>query len=309
MKIAALIATRGRPQQVVGIIESMRMLSTGDHEIEFLVACDEDDPASTKECLYNYILCGPRKIEGSIKLRSIFSKGVKVYSGPRPIGPGSLWNRLAKLTDADAFITLPDDGIIATPRWDHCINWAWRNHNWAHPDLKIGGLRDAANPGQPTLFVIGRRWYELVGELLDECYPFWFSDTAISEIYSFITGGGLPCLPIDVASKSGEWNPRLRKMKLWWTHYWLTRRERIETASRIRTELNLAAPPNLARLEALWEERDAGGLPNSEEIVRQIQNPAPLDARYLEAEHAAIEYVRVHSGRTFEPSKDDGDRF
>ena len=145
-------------------------------------------------------------------------------SQPRPVGPGSLWNRLAKLTDADAFITLPDDGIIATARWDHCINWAWRNHNWAHPDLKIAGLKDAANPGQPTLFVIGRRWYELVGELLDERYPFWFSDTAISEIcHSFITGGGLPCLPIDVASKSGSSGIRgLRKMKLWWTHYWLS---------------------------------------------------------------------------------------
>ena len=293
MKLAALIATRGKPQNVVGIIESMRMLSTGEHEIEFLVACDEDDTRSI-DYLRWYA-----NAEGHI--------GLDI--GARPTGPGSLWNRLAKLTDADAFITLPDDGIIATPRWDHCINWAWRNHNWVHSDLKIGGLRDAANPGQPTLFVIGRRWYELVGHLLDDRYPFWFSDTAISEIYSFITGGGLPCLPIDVASKSGEWNPRLRKMKLWWTHYSLTRRERLETASRIRTELNLAAPPNLAQLEALWAERDVGGLPNSEEIVRQITNPAPLDARYLEAERAAIEYVRIHSGRTFEPSKDDGDRF
>ena len=298
MKLAALIATRGKPQNVIGIIESMRLLSTGDHEIEFLVACDDDDKP-TQDLLFDY-LNDCRGIDWNL---------FRVDDRPRPIGPGSLWNRLAKLTDADAFITLPDDGIIATPRWDHCINWAWRNHNWAHPDLKIGGLRDAANPGQPTLFVIGRRWYELVGELLDERYPFWFSDTAISEIYSFITGGGLPCLPIDVASKSGEWNPRLRKMKLWWTHYSLTRRERLETASKIRTELNLATPPNLAQLEALWAERDAGGLPNSEEIVRQIANPAPLDARYLEAECAAIEYVRVHSGRMFEPSKDDGDRF
>ena len=47
MRIAALIATRGKPQNVIGIIESMRMLSTGDHEIEFLVACDEDDPMNT----------------------------------------------------------------------------------------------------------------------------------------------------------------------------------------------------------------------------------------------------------------------
>ena len=100
-------------------------------------------------------------------------------------------------------------------------------------------------------------------------------------------------------------------MKLWWTHYSLTRQERLGAAQRIRTELNLATPPNLPALIALWEERDAGGLPNSEEIVRQIEKPAPLDARYLEAERAAIEYVRSHCGDRFgfRPSKDDGGRF
>ena len=177
MKIAALIATRGRPQHVVGIIESMRMLSTGEHEIEFLVACDEDDPADTRKFLLEYPSRNFLKLYIDCK--------------PRPVGPGSLWNRLAKLTDADAFITLPDDGIIATARWDHCINWAWRNHNWVHSDLKIAGLKDAANPGQPTLFVIGRRWCELVGELLDPRYPFWFSDTAISETFSFYRWWGI----------------------------------------------------------------------------------------------------------------------
>ena len=216
---------------------------------------------------------------------------------------------MAKLTDADALITLPDDGIVCTPRWDHCINWAWRNHDWAHPALKIGGLKDTANPGQPTLFVMSPRLIELTGQVFDARYPFWFADTAIAETYSFVTGVGLPMLPIDFASKGQQWNPRLRRMALWWGHYGLTRRERVTTASEIRATLELAAPLNLCELVGLWEERDAKGLPSSEEIVRQIEKPAPLDARYLEAERAAIEYVRTHGGRTFEPSQNDGDRF
>jgi hypothetical protein len=299
MKIAALIVTRGKPQQVVGIIESMRMLATGDHELEFLVACDDDVP-TTAVVLNDYFR----------RDMSVPALNASIDEKPRPIGVGSCWNRLAKLTDADALITLPDDGIIATPRWDHCISWAWRNHDWVHPDLKIGGLKDQANPGQPTLFVMGKRWVELVGEVLDARYPFWFSDTAIAETYSFITGSGLPMLPIEFASKGGKWNPRLRRMSLWWAHYGITRRERVWRAGLIRNELGLPMPSNLEELCNLWCKRDADGLPASEEIVRQIEKPAPLDERYLEAERAAIEYINARIGpAAFRPSTADGDRF
>ena len=138
-------------------------------------------------------------------------------------------------------------------------------------------------------------------------------DTAVAEVYSFITGAGLPMLPIDVASKSGEWNPKgSRKMKLWWTHYWLTRRERIETASRIRTELNLSTPPNLADLEALWDERDAGGLPNSEEIVRQIEKPPLPSTHAIWKPNVQLSNTCVRIAATdlaLSPQRDDGDRF
>jgi hypothetical protein len=156
---------------------------------------------------------------------------------------------------------------------------------------------------------MGKRWIELVGHVFDARYFAWFSDTAIAETYSFITGQGLPMLPINFASKGGNWNPRLRKMRTWWTHYGLTRDERLRTAERIRAELGLPTPSNILELVALWKKRDADGLPASEEIVRQIQNPAPLDGRYLEAERAAIEYIRSNGGRMFEPSTHDGDRF
>lgn len=292
MKIAAIIATRGKPRNVIGIIESLRMLSTGENMLEFVVACDEDD-----------VECWPTGVLAHIQHNARISVDV------RPTGVGACWNRCAALTDAEVMLTLPDDGIIATPNWDHCLDWAWRNHDWTHADLKIAGLQDQANPGQPTLFAIGRRWFDMVGHLLDERYPFWFSDTAISETYSFITGVGLPMLPIQFASKGNKWNPRLRRMDLWWAHYGLTRRERLNTADIIRQTLNLPVPANLGDLIALWQKRDESGLPASEEIVRQIERPSPLDERYLEAERAAIEYVRCHGGPVFEPTKNAQHRF
>lgn len=293
MKIATIIATRGKPQQVIGVIESMRMLASGENELEFIVACDDDDPAHSHWVLDSYA----------------FPDGVRINSAPRPNGVGACWNRCVALTDAEVLLTLPDDGIIATPKWDHCIAWAWRNHQWPHSDLKIASIRDSANPGQPTMFIFGKMWAEMVGHLFDERYFAWFSDTAIAETYSFITGEGFPVLPIDHVSRGGRWNPRLRKMKTWWTHFGLTRNERLETARQIRQDLGLPEPVNLQELVNIWKKRDAEGLPSSEEIVRQMENPSPLDDRYLACEAAALEYISSHSGQVFEPSKNNDDRF
>jgi hypothetical protein len=138
----------------------------------------------------------------------------------------------------------------------------------------------------------------------------WFSDTAISETYSFITGNGLPMLPINFASKANKWNPRLRRMDLWWTHFGITRLERLNMADIIRQTLDLPTPKNLEELVGLWKKRDEAGLPASEEIVRQIERPAPLDDRYLAAEKAAIAYIKAHDPTLiFEPTKNDQHRF
>jgi hypothetical protein len=280
VKIAAIIATRGRPHQAVGVIESMRLLATGDNELEFIVACDEDDQ-DTRSFLISYDTeCWDMR------------GGIEIDCRPRPSGVAACWNRCISLTDAEAIITLPDDGIFGTPRWDHCINWAWRNHDWVHPELKIAAVRDLANPGQPTLFVVGRDWIKHCG-LFDERYPFWFSDTAIAETYSFITGQGMPMLPIDFASCAFKFNPRLRDMRLWWAHYAKTRYERLDLAEQVCEQLGMTNPRNLTAIVAGWQARDAKGLPDSEEIVRQIEKPAPVDERYLAAKAAAEAYLGV----------------
>lgn len=276
MKIAAIIATRGRPHQAVGVIEGIRLMSSGEHEIRYIVACDDDCPADTAGFFSRY-----------------GDPSITIECGPRPAGVAACWNRCVCLTDADAIVTLPDDGLICTPLWDKGVNQIFRNHSWVHPDLKIGALNDLANPGQPTLFVIGRAWLERF-KLFDERFPFWFSDTAIGEIYSFVTGQGMPILPINFAHRPGHWNPRMREMEIWWALYSATRKERLAMATTAREDLGLPTPPNLPDIIAMWEKRDREGLPASEEIVRQIMNPAPVDDRYLAAKAAALTYIKEH---------------
>src|SRR5882672_5181381 len=97
MKFACIIATRGHPERVAAVIGSARMLASGQHDLEFLIACDDDDKLTP---FYQ------------------FHGKVNLSIAPRPLGPGACWNRCLALTDAEVVIALPDDGIIATPHWD-----------------------------------------------------------------------------------------------------------------------------------------------------------------------------------------------
>lgn len=273
--ITIVITTRGRPRQVVGVIEAARLLAQHPEHIHFRIACDSDD--KTAACLeaHGYGI----------------DPNVAIDVAPRPVTVGMVTNRaLAKVATPYVMI-LGDDGIIATPNWDAFVVGYFSTI--PERALRIAALNDLANPGQATLFAMSREWLALAG-LLDDRFPFWFSDTAISEVYSFVTGRHLPILNLSVASRPGKWNPRLRDMALWWRLYGATRRERMETAARIKGNLNLAEPPNLAALRAFWEERDRNGLPASEEIVRLIDNPAPPSKNYLEARRMAEVYLEEH---------------
>lgn len=261
-------------------------MASGENELEFILACDDDDPGGSAGFFREYIAASEDYVEEP-------EKEIRVSIQERPIGVAACWNSRLSETDADAILILPDDGLICTPHWDTIINIATADEVMC--DLDIACLDDMANPGQATLFVVGPKWLALTGpKLLDERFPAWFADTAIAETYSFITGHGLPVLNIKVATKPGGWNPRLREMKLWWRLYARTRLERMATAERIRKKLGFAEPGNLKELVEMWEQRDIAGLPASYEIVRMNSNPKPPDEHYLLAREAALSYLETH---------------
>ena len=268
--ISVIITSRGRPRQAMAVIESARMLASTPTQVEFIVGCDADDAT----------------LSGYMDLASAYTT---VDCAPRPMTVSMVTNRAASRAKGDTLVILGDDGVIATPHWDEAI--AGYFASIPTPELRIAALNDAANPGQATLFAMDRAWIEAADGLFDERFPFWWADTAIGEVYSFVRGTGLPILQVTVATRGGNWNPRLRDMELWWALYGATRRERLETASRIRDRLGLPVPASLDDWRALWEDRDRKGLPASEEIVRLIDNPVPPDDNYLRAQAQAAAYL------------------
>ena len=261
MKIAAILATRGRPENAKTMLDVARMLASGKHDIEYIVSIDDDDEASLA-----------------------FDFGARTNIGPRPDGIGACWNRCVGLTDAEIIVTLTDDGVVAAHGWDQIIV-----ENMTVPGVLA--WNDTASPGQASNIIVTRQWIEEVGYFLDERFPFWFSDTACNELASFLTGNTIP-IPQNLlmVHNGGTSNPRLRDMDLWWRLYSATRKERLETAARMRERMGLAEPPNLAELVKQWEQRDVAGLPSSQRIAEQLPPRDPDDA-YLRAKDAALKYL------------------
>lgn len=278
MRIAVIIATRGRHQRAGGVIECARNLLSGLHEVEFIVALDADDMLS-------------------IQYFANFT-GVTLYIQPRPVGVGDCWNRAARAHKADFYLALPDDAWIVTPGWDaYMVNGLTQGVDGHLLTVQLGIISwyDAAQPNIASIFGMAAKWIEANGFVFDPRFPFWWGDSALVETAIFATGEGMPGTPsLQFASMPGNVNPRLRDMDLWWAFFAATRHERVATAEKIRRQAGLPEINEyvLASLVAQCEERDAAGVKEIPNVMATITHPKAPDAEYLTAKSAAEEYLR-----------------
>lgn len=278
MRIAVIVATRGRPQRAGGVIECARNLLSGLHEVEFVVALDDDDQRSV-----DYF--------GSLD-------GVRRYVQSRPIGVGDCWNRAARHYTADCYLALPDDAWICSPNWDaYMVNALGTGIDGHTSSAKLGIVSwyDALQPTIASIFGMTAKWVETNGFVFDPRFPFWWGDSALVETAIFATGEGMPgTSSLQFASMPGNVNPRLRDMDLWWALFAATRHERVETARKIARDAGLPAinDYDTAALVLQCEERDAAGLRNAPGIIASIKHPAPSSPEYLMAKALAEQYLR-----------------
>lgn len=264
------MVTRGRPKRASAALEIAQSLASGKHQLEFIVCCDDDD-YQTQEKLKNYNL-------------SI---------APAPLELGELWNRGAVLIpDADVFCPFIDDSFIAAPDWDEIIV-----QRLSEQRVKLVGWNDQANPGLMTLPIVGAEWYKVAG-LYPGWFPYWFYDTWVAEVYSFVTGEP-PFLPQELllVGKKGE-TQRLRDVAFWWKFFALLRGERLAKAEIIRHKLNLAiSDANLAHAVNYWQRRDEWFLARATELESKMTGESMQSKRYAmvkkSAEAKMIEFGAV----------------
>lgn len=269
MKFAVLLVTRGNPHKAAAVMECARSLSSGKHEIEFVIGCDSDDPAQTYAYFRREYL------------------GLRVSVEERVPGIGAVWNRCARLVDADVYCPFPDDSFIGVPCWDELIAVSMEA---AFPVKELGVLawNDTANPGQCTLPIVTREWLALSGQLYDERFPFWFYDTCVDELWSFVTGRNIPIIPdLKLVARRGL-TQRMRDLPFWWDFCVSTRRERLLKAAEIRATLGIDLSPSaLACVIMNWSARDAQARQSLQEIEATLAVKSEPSKEYLVAKASA----------------------
>lgn len=278
MRIATIVTTRGRPLRAGGVIECARNFLSGRHDVEFIVALDDDD-------------------QRSIDYFERF-EGVTPYVQRRPVGVGDVWNRSARAFQADFYLALPDDAWICTPGWDAMMVSALTTGIDGHmgaPKLGIVAWHDPEQPQIASIFGMAAKWIDWNGFVFDPRFPFWWGDSALVETAIFATGEGMPgTSSLRFASMPGNVNPRLRDMELWWAFYAATRHERVATGRRIAWEAGLPEINDyqMAKLVLECEERDAMGLRQAPSVIASIANRLPPSPQYLEAKRVAESYLQ-----------------
>lgn len=266
MKFAMMLVTRGNPKRAGAVIECARSLASGKHEIEVIVGYDNDDPATNSYFQMNY-------------------GDVLTSFDNRPLGVGAVWNRCAERLTADYYCPFPDDVFIGLPNWDDQI---------AQSGLDAMAWNDLANPGQCTLPIVSKRWLDLVGKLYDDRFPFWFYDTCVDELHSFVTGSLVPRRDdLLLVSKKGL-TQSLRDLPFWWDFYVETRSERLAQAATIRTKLGIELPANeLQAIIEIWKRRDVDGRASAVEIEKLLSADRnnPPSPHYLRAKANALDYM------------------
>lgn len=271
MKITVIIPSRGRVRRLAAALTSLHQLESGENQITYGIACDDDDPATRVFCL---------------GLQTEMS--VAVRTGPRPQSLGGLDNELAELIPADVYCVFADDLLCLTPGWDkkiaeavkrtpHGVFW-WKAYD--------GSL--------VTVPVVTEKWRSAAGGLFTDYFPFWYDDLWLCELWYMVTDQELLMLDIVAHDKPTD-TIRMRELGFWHDFYNTMRGDRVEHAFEIAKKLGLPNPimgPHL-------HERLKGQLVMTKEVEEDVHRrnksqAGPADAAYQAARSRAESLMRTH---------------
>lgn len=277
MKFRVVVNTHKKPHYAISCLTMAQSMESGLHEVGYTLAYDAEDILTDMEVTRT----------GSL----LWNMVDRVDCQPKPQNINDIFNRnVPGKDDADFYVVFTDDGFCAAPAWDEFI--AQRVPEYKGLPV-VMGWNDQANPGQLTLPIVSRQWVEVSNRpLLDTVYPYWFSDTAINELYGFATGNYVPCFEyLLLVSKPGNPNPIIRDVDLWWDFYAFNRQERLEAGRSISRKLGIRVDEDrIQQMLSQHAERDALGRAATHEIFNTLEREPrkPPTDHYLKA----VEYAK-----------------
>ena len=168
--ISLLCPTRGRPDRVHTMLESIIITTDNPEYVEVLYYIDNDD--NTKE---GYL----ETIDNLVKKHNVHFKKVEPYIG-EPISISKSWNILAERCSGDVLVMANDDEVWITKGWDSRLNEEVEKFP---DDIYCIYFDDGFCHGKGCSFpMVSRTWYETLGYFTPGIFKFLCNDTWIEHI-------------------------------------------------------------------------------------------------------------------------------
>lgn len=270
MKIIACLASRGRPAAMIGVVMSLHRQRSTQHEIDFVLGLDEDDPTTEHVGAF----------DGEIH---------PIYSvAPSPIVRGEIENRMigvAGASEPDAVTLMSDRTFNITPGWDNWLAGAVQGLPtrvlwWSCPDDP-----GCVIPIIPKAYLQANEW-----TWSPQIFPFWWDDTWHQEIDLMIHGMPSKKARCTYAGARGA-TANGREFAFWLDVFIKTRPRRREQAARIAGQFGvpLSEDPNVVGYMNAYDNQMVGRCAGFEERFGDKREPS---AKYLAARARAEEMLK-----------------
>lgn len=244
MKLSLLIASRGRPTELLRTVTETAARIAEPTDTTVSVALDWDDDTNP-----------PAPTIGSHLVWSV---------SEREDSLGEKYNRAARNAPADVYILGADDNIFLAEGWDTRVRVAMREFSGTGFGFVYFGRLDGT---LPTQMAVPHHLFDYQGFLFPPHWPVWFHDTWIDEI-AHMTGRILWAdIPVEEIGGRGK-SRGIRDIAFWAALFDATRPDRVALAEMLSREHN---PPWLQ--SQLLQRRDILNLFFSSRMAR-LRDPA-----------------------------------
>src|SRR5438552_5820407 len=216
-EIAILLSTRGRPDMLVEVFNSLRTTTTGKDRVALWLYVDDDDQVTRQA------------IEGGKFPDPGFP--VHWHIGPRTPDWGQtyqvLWTALGRTSEV--YMIANADVRFETPGWDDVVRAKFAEY----PDgILLACPYDPVAPAIATFPILGWGWLRTHGRVYAGYFHYWFDDKWVDQIGRMI--GRYINIPILLSPIRGKGRTqRMRCLPFWTRFFQLTLPERKAPAAKL----------------------------------------------------------------------------
>jgi len=254
-EIAILLNTRGRPEKLVEVFDSLRLTTMQKDSVSLWLCVDDDDDLT----------------RFAIDAEKFPDPGFPVHwnIGPSPqdwdTPVKALWDLSGRT--AEIYMLANDDVRFETNGWDKIV----RDHFKAYPDgVVLACPWDPVAPDIATFPIVGWGWFQTLESVYSGHFFYWFEDKWKDEIGRMIDRYiNIPILLSPIRGKGKT--QRMRCLPFWTQFFHLTLRDRKDLATKL---INAMHPDD--------EKARASALAKMEQVAASLEKDA---ARFSDLYH------------------------